>query len=82
MLDGLNLGVSGSLGLGGGSSPFVAGAATPGSPTAATAAYGSGSTMSSSGASDLLGTSPGHLAIHAPTVALVLLVLIYFSLPK
>jgi hypothetical protein len=78
-MSGLDLGIGGGLRLGGGSSPMVSGATTPGN-TIAQAAYGSGATTTSGDAGSIFGTSPGHLAVHAGTIALVLLVLIRHSL--
>lgn len=78
-MNGLDLGIGGGLRLGGGSSPMVTGATTPGV-AVANAAYGAGSTSSSGDASSIFGTSPGHLAFHGGTIAIVLLVLIRHSL--
>lgn len=81
-MNGLDLGIGGGLRLGGDSSPMVVGASTAGSPTAATSAYGAGSTSGSGNVSSLFGSSPGHITIHAGILAFALLILIRHSLPK
>lgn len=82
MIGGQWLGVGGGINLGGGTSPRVNGATTPGT-SVAQAAYGAGSTSSSGGLGNgLFGTSPGHITIYAGGLALILLVVIRHSLPK
>ena len=80
MPNGLDLGVGGGLRLGGGSSPMVTGATTPGT-SVAQAAYGAGATSTTSSSNGLFGVSPGHLTIYAGGLALILLVLVRHSLP-
>lgn len=80
-LDGLNLGVGGHLRLGGGSSPSVVGAGTPGV-SVAQGAYGAGSTSPTGGGNGIFGTSAGHITIYSGGIALILLVLIRHSLPR
>lgn len=79
----MGLGVGGSLRIGGqgSGSPMVNGATTP-AVSVAQAAYGAGSTSSSSPGGGLFGFTPGHLTIYAGGLAVVLLVLIRHSLPK